>query len=276
MPTAEKIKQVKNLKERFERASGVFFTEFRGLSVPQMQQLRRDLRAAGAEFSVVKNTLFKLATGDVFESFPDGMSTGPTAVAFIFDDEAAVAKALFDFAKTHKALVVKGGYVDGTAYSAEVVEQLSKLPPKDMLLSQLIGVIAAPMSNIASTIEAIYSGPIFAIAAIADKLGDGVESTSKSEPTEDGGADTSGDSTTESAEPSPEAETTASDAEPESAEPSVEAEGTASDADTESTEPSAETEATTSDAEPDTPAAAETEGQPESKTEEPSDEETQE
>ena len=257
MPTAEKIKQVKDLKERFERASGVFFTEFRGLSVPEMQKLRRDLRAAGAEFSVVKNTLFKLATGDTAENFPDGMDKGPTAITFILDDEAAVAKALFDFAKTHKALVVKGGYVDGTAYSAEIVEQLSKLPPKDMLLSQLAGVIAAPMSSIASTIEAIYSGPIFAISAIADKMDDGAESTGKSDAPEDGGADTSDDSKTESAEPLAEAKTTTSDAEPESAEPAAEAQ-------------------TTTDAEPETPAAAKAEDQTEAKTAEPSDEETQE
>ena len=262
MPTAEKIKQVENLKARFERASGVFFTEYRGLSVPEMQQLRRDLRAAGAEFSVVKNTLFKLATGDAAEGFPDGMGTGPTAIAFISDDEAAVAKALFDYAKTHKALIIKGGYVDGTAYSAELVQELSALPPKDVLMSQLIGTIVAPMSSIASTIEAIYSGPIFAISAIADKM-------------EDGDADASVEANAESAKPSAEAETPASDSEAESAEPSTEAEAT-TDSEPESAEQSAEPATTATEAEPETPAAGEAGEQTESNTEEPSDEETQE
>lgn len=254
MPTAQKIKQVENLKARFERASGVFFTEYRGLSVPQMQQLRRDLRAAGAEFSVVKNTLFKLAVGDAADAFPEGMDTGPTAIAFITEDEAAVAKALFDYAKTHKALIIKGGYVDGTAYSAEHVELLSALPPKDVLMSQLIGTIVAPMSSIASTIEAIYSGPIFAISAIADKMDDGAEATAKSEPAEDAGAgEESTDGGGESNEASPEAE---------SSEPAVEA----------ATEP----DTSASEQEPDTPASPEAEEQTEAKSEVSNNEETQE
>ncbi|HXH62318.1 MAG TPA: 50S ribosomal protein L10 [Fimbriimonadaceae bacterium] len=173
MPTAEKVKQVAQMKERYERASGVIFTEYRGLSVPAMQQLRRNLTEQGAEFSVVKNTLFKIAAGDDAEKIGDELMSGPTAVAFIYNDEAAIAKALFDFIKDHKSFVVKGGFIDGTLYDGSRMEELSKLPPREVLLSQIVGLIAAPMSNIASVIQEIYAAPIRAIGAVADKAAEG-------------------------------------------------------------------------------------------------------
>ena len=109
MPTAAKVKQVEQIKERYERASGVIFTEYRGLSVPALQKLRRNLAAQGAEYSVVKNTLFKRAAGEDAEKFPEELTSGPTAVAFVYKDEMATTKALFDFIKEQKAFVVKGG-----------------------------------------------------------------------------------------------------------------------------------------------------------------------
>jgi large subunit ribosomal protein L10 len=169
MPTAAKVKQVSQIKERYERASGVIFTEYRGLSVPAIQRLRRSLADQGAEFSVVKNTLFKRAAGDDAANIPEAMTSGPTAVAFVYQDDTATAKALFDFIKDNKAFVVKGGYLDGRLYDGAQMEALSKLPPKDVLMAQLIGVIAAPLSNIVGVIQEIYAAPIRAIGAVADK-----------------------------------------------------------------------------------------------------------
>ncbi|MEX2244277.1 MAG: 50S ribosomal protein L10 [Fimbriimonadaceae bacterium] len=169
MPTAAKVKQVSQIKERYERASGVIFTEYRGLSVPAIQRLRRSLADQGAEFSVVKNTLFKRAAGDDAANIPEAMTSGPTAVAFVYQDDTATAKALFDFIKENKAFVVKGGYLDGRLYDGAQMEALSKLPPKDVLMAQLIGVIAAPLSNIVGVIQEIYAAPIRAIGAVADK-----------------------------------------------------------------------------------------------------------
>jgi large subunit ribosomal protein L10 len=182
MPTAAKVKQVSQIKERYERASGVIFTEYRGLSVPAIQRLRRSLADQGAEFSVVKNTLFKRAAGDDAEKIPEAMTSGPTAVAFVYQDDTATAKALFDFIKDNKAFVVKGGYLDGRLYDGAQMEALSKLPPKDVLMAQLIGVIAAPLSNIVGVIQEIYAAPIRAIGAVADKAAEGapVESPSAS------------------------------------------------------------------------------------------------
>ena len=169
MPTATKVKQVEKMKERYQSASGVIFTEYSGLSVPAMQRLRRDLKEKGAEISVVKNTLFKLAVGEDAEKFPDGMISGPTAITYVFDDEASVAKALYDFMKVNKTFVVKGAYLDGTIYDSDQMEALSKLPPKDVLIAQVIGTIAAPLSNLVGVIEAIYATPIRTIGAVADK-----------------------------------------------------------------------------------------------------------
>ena len=173
MPTAEKVKQVEQIRERYEKASGVLFTEYRGLSVPALQQLRNDLRDSNAEISVVKNTLFKLAAGDDAENFTEEMTSGPTAVTYIYEDEAAAAKALFDFADKNKNLVIKGGFIDGKVYDGDQIEALSKLPPKDVLIAQVIGTIAAPLSNLVGVVEAIYAEPIRTISAVADKVAEG-------------------------------------------------------------------------------------------------------
>jgi large subunit ribosomal protein L10 len=173
MPTAAKVKQVEQIKERYERANGVIFTEYRGLTVPALQKLRRNLAEQGAEYSVVKNTLFKRAAGDDAEKFPEELMSGPTAVAFVYQDETATSKALYDFIKEQKALVVKGGFIDGKLYDGPQMEALSKLPPKDVLIAQVIGVIAAPLTNLVGVIQEIYAAPIRAIGAVADKAADG-------------------------------------------------------------------------------------------------------
>ncbi len=181
MPTAAKVKQVEQIKERYQRASGVIFTEYRGLSVPALQKLRRNLAAQGAEYSVVKNTLFKRAAGDDAEKFPEALTSGPTAVAFVYKDEMATTKALFDFIKEQKAFVVKGGFLEGKLYDGAQMEALSKLPPKDVLIAQLIGVIAAPLSNLVGTIQEIYAAPIRAIGAVADKAAENAPAPAKAE-----------------------------------------------------------------------------------------------
>ena len=181
MPTAEKVKQVEQIKERYQRASGVIFTEYRGLSVPALQKLRRNLAEQGAELSVVKNTLFRIAVGDDAEKISIDMTSGPTAVAFVYKDDAATAKALFAFIKENKTFVIKGGFLDGRLYDGERMEQISKLPPKDVLLSQIVGIIAAPMSNLVATIQEIYAAPIRAIGAVADKAESASPKTSPSD-----------------------------------------------------------------------------------------------
>ncbi len=174
MPTAEKAKTIEQAKEWYAKSSGVVFTDYRGLKVKELQELRRNLRAKGGELHVLKNTLFRLAAGeDAVTGLPFDLHNGTTAFAFVYENESQVAKALLDYAKSSKKLVVKGGLFAGKSLNAKDVETLSNLPPRDILLSQVIGAIAAPLSGLIGTIEALYADPIRVIGAVADKVAEG-------------------------------------------------------------------------------------------------------
>lgn len=170
MPTAEKAQTIEQAKEWYARATGVVFADYRGLKVKEFQQLRKELAKKGGEIHVIKNTLFRVAAGDDISSIPEEMHSGPTAVTFVFENESACAKTLMDFAISSKRMSVKGGFFGGRAMDSKQVEQLSKLPPRDVLISQVIGAIAAPISNLVSVIEALYADPIRVIGAVADKV----------------------------------------------------------------------------------------------------------
>lgn len=185
MPTAQKAKAIEQAKNWYDKSVAVVFTDYRGLKVKEMQDLRQKLAAKGGEIHVVKNTLFRLAAGDDVAKLSEEMHSGPTAIAFFIENEAECAKVLFDFGKTNKNLVVKGGMFGGKVFDSKQVEEISKLPPRDVLISQLIGTIAAPLSNLVGVIEALYADPIRTIGAVADKVAEGSplpESAAASEP----------------------------------------------------------------------------------------------
>ena len=174
MPTAEKAQTIEQAKEWYSKASGVVFTDYRGLKNKEIASLRNDLRKKGGELHVIKNTLFRKAVGDdTAQALPTDLHNGTTAFAFVFENEADVAKALLDYARTSKKLVVKGGMFGGKALDAKQVEELSNLPPRDVLIAQVIGAIAAPLTTLVGTIEALYADPIRVIGAVADKVGGG-------------------------------------------------------------------------------------------------------
>lgn len=173
MPTAEKAKSIERAKEWYSKSQGILFTENKGLKVKEFQSLRRDLRAKGAEIHVLKNTLFRVAAADIVEQLPSELHNGPTAVAFVFENESVCAKALVDFSLTNKNLVVKGGFFSGRALTAQQVEALSKLPSRDVLIAQVIGAIAAPLTQLVGVVEALYADPIRTIGAVADKANEG-------------------------------------------------------------------------------------------------------
>jgi large subunit ribosomal protein L10 len=180
MPTAEKALVIEQAKEWYSKSSGVVFADYRGLSVKEMQQLRRDVREKGGELHVIKNTLFRIAAGEDVNNVPAEYHNGTTAFAFVFENEAEVAKTLLDFARTSKKLVVKGGLFAGKAMSDKDVQALSELPSKDVLIAQVIGVISAPLSNLVGVVEALYADPIRVIGAVADKVGEGGETVEAS------------------------------------------------------------------------------------------------
>ncbi|MBV6457373.1 MAG: 50S ribosomal protein L10 [Fimbriimonadaceae bacterium] len=173
MPTAEKATVIEQATGWYQKSVGVIFTDYRGLKVKEMQQLRANLRAKGGELHVLKNTLFRIAAGADIEQMTAEHHNGPTAVAFLFENEAECAKVLFDYTKTHKNFTVKGGYFAGRAFTDKDVEALSKLPPRDMLIAQVIGAVAAPLTNLVGVIEALYADPIRVIGAVADKVAEG-------------------------------------------------------------------------------------------------------
>jgi len=173
MPTADKVRIVEETTERLARAGGVFLTEYRGLTVPQLQRLRADLKSKGGELKVLKNTLFRRALGEKAETLTDEAGSGPTAVAFAYENESECAKVLLDFSKVNKTFVVKGGLVEGKYFDAAGVEAFSKLPSRDQLIAMVVGAIAAPLSNLVGTVEALYAQPIRTIGAVADKVAEG-------------------------------------------------------------------------------------------------------
>jgi large subunit ribosomal protein L10 len=173
MPTAEKSRTIEQAKEWYSQSAGVVFADYKGLKVKELQELRANLRSKGGEIHVLKNTLFRIAAGDDVTKLPAELHNGTTAFTFVFENEAEVAKALLDYAKSSKKLVIKGAFFGGKSFTAPEVQTLSELPPKDVLISMVIGLIASPISNLVGTIEALYADPIRTIGAVADKVAEG-------------------------------------------------------------------------------------------------------
>ncbi len=169
-PRPEKVAVVEEVRERFSRASAALLTEYRGLNVAGISQLRRALRDAGGEYKVYKNTLVRFAARDLGLELDD-MLTGPTAVAFVDGDAAAVAKALRDFAKGNPLLVLKGGLLGTRVIDAAGVTALADLPSREQLLSQIAGLFAAPMAQMAGLLDAVPRSFAYGLQALIDQGG---------------------------------------------------------------------------------------------------------
>jgi len=151
------IKEAKVLaiKEKMEKAQGVIFAKYQGLTVEEDTELRKKLREAGVEYRVYKNTLTTLAAKELGFDAIESILVGPLSIAFGYEDPTAPARVLNDFAKNHKKLELKGGIVQGEIFDADKVEQLAKIPPREVLIAQLLGSFKAPISNLAYLINAI-------------------------------------------------------------------------------------------------------------------------
>lgn len=168
-PRPEKAATVAEITEKFRGADAVILTEYRGMSVAAMATLRRQLRKSGGDWKVYKNTLARLAARDVgAEDLVDQLA-GPTAIAFVTGDVAAVAKALREYAKTTPALIVKGGVMGGKTLSAKDVEILADLPSRDTLLAQLAGAFQAPLVKTASLLQALPRNFAYGLKALIDQ-----------------------------------------------------------------------------------------------------------
>ncbi|MBI30450.1 MAG: 50S ribosomal protein L10 [Actinobacteria bacterium] len=178
---AAKVAVVDEVRERFSDSDSLVLTEYRNLDVPAMASLRESLREVGGEYKIYKNTLVRFAIENLDLEIDDLLS-GPTAIAFVgkkpdgtSGDPVSVAKALKDFAKKNEALVIKGGVLENRRLTVEEINQLAEIAPRDVLLSQLAGLLVAPMQQFAGLLNALPQKFAYALQALIEKSG-GVKS----------------------------------------------------------------------------------------------------
>jgi len=175
---------VTDIREGIEGARAVFLTEYRGLSVQAVQDLRAALRESGAEYKVVKMTLAKLAAGDAGIDGLDEYLSGPTALAFANTDPVSTAKALKDFSKDHEVFVLKAGYLSGNILTPEEVSKLAEIEPREILLGRIAGGAKAPFFKAAGMFAAFNRNAASVFSQLLDKkesgefLADGAEEAS--------------------------------------------------------------------------------------------------
>ena len=211
-PRPDKVAVVDEVREKLDNSDGALLTEYRGLDVPGLAELRKELRAAGGEYKIYKNTLVRIAARERDLEI-DELLTGPTAIAFVGakddgspGDAAAVAKALKEFAKNNELLVLKGGVLDGNVLSADEIKALAELPSRDVLLSQIAGLLQAPLADFVGLLDAVPRDFSYALQALIDKGGAGeAGAATTSEASEDSGDDAAEDASEEPAEASAEA-----------------------------------------------------------------------
>jgi large subunit ribosomal protein L10 len=171
MARAEKVTAVAELTERFQSSAGAVLTEYRGLSVAQLGELRQAL-GEHATFSVVKNTLTKIAASEAgVAAEVTELLAGPSAIAFVQGDVVEAAKGLRDFSRANPLLVIKGGVLDGNVMSPDEITKLADLEPREVLLAKLAGAMKASLSGAAGTFAALPTQLARLLAALEDKRG---------------------------------------------------------------------------------------------------------
>lgn len=147
--------KVAEIKEKMEKAQAVVLTNYQGLTVEQDTELRKNLREAGIEYKVYKNTLVTLAAKELGHEGIIEYLEGPVSIAFGYEDATAPARVLNNFAKDHKALELKAGIVDGIVYDQDMIKKIADIPSKEILIAKLLGSIKSPLSNLAYLLNAI-------------------------------------------------------------------------------------------------------------------------
>lgn len=178
-PRADKVAVVAEVKEKLESADGVVLTDYRGLDVPAMAELRTALRPAGGEYKIYKNTLVKLAANELGMDL-DELLSGPTALAFVGEkadgskgDPAAVAKALKEYSKSNEALVLKGGVLDGNALSVDDIKALADLPSREVLFAEFAGALEHMLGDFAGLLDSKLREFVYGMEELVEKGGPG-------------------------------------------------------------------------------------------------------
>ena len=169
MPNQQKVQAVAEMKELFENADSFFITDYQGLDVADMTNLRSNLRANNVKYLIAKNTLLRIAAKEAGYDGLDTHLTGPTAIAFTSEDAAAAAKVLHYFFKDKKLPVMKAFLVDNELFGGEEIKRLADLPSKETLLAQVVASVEAPFTNLIGSIDGFFRELVGSIDALADK-----------------------------------------------------------------------------------------------------------
>ena len=170
MPSTKKIERVAELKEQIEGSTALLLTEYRGLTVSEITELRKSLRDGGASFSVIKNTLMRRALEQTEAAELGSLFDGPSAVAFVHEDPVAAAKSVTTAAKKFPALVLKGGFVEGRLLNADEAKSLADLESREVMLSKLAGLMKGEMSRAAAVFQATQARFLSLLEAFKAKL----------------------------------------------------------------------------------------------------------
>jgi large subunit ribosomal protein L10 len=171
MARPEKVAVVEEIRTKLSEADAAVLTEYRGLTVPELAELRAALRGSGTEYKVFKNTLARRAVADSSLDGVASMFEGPVAIAFVRGDAASAAKALRDFGRSHDALVLKGGLLGERLITSVEIEALAELPSRDVLLAQLAGGFQAPLTKAAGLFQAFTRNFAYGVKALIDQRG---------------------------------------------------------------------------------------------------------
>src|SRR5436305_133432 len=169
MNREQKAAAIAEIAENIKEADAVFAVDYRGISVPQAAELRAKLRDADTRFRVVKNTLTERAADEAGAEALKPLLEGPTAFAFVRGDAAAAAKAIADYARATDLLPFKGGLMDGNPLTPDEIKAISRLPSREMLYAQLVGIVAYPLSGLARTLNQLIGGLAVALGQIQEK-----------------------------------------------------------------------------------------------------------
>ena len=170
MPSTQKIERVAELKEQIEGSTALLLTEYRGLTVSEIAELRKSLGEGGARFAVIKNTLMRRALENTDAAGLGSLFEGPSAVAFVLEDPVAAAKSVTAAAKKFPALVLKGGFVEGRVLSADEARSLAELESREVMLSKVAGLMKGEMSRAASMFQGAQSRFLSLLEAFKAKL----------------------------------------------------------------------------------------------------------
>ncbi len=169
----EKAEEMELLREKFQRAKGVVFTDYKGLTVHEVSQMRRSLREAEIEYRVVKNTLARIASKDTPLEVAAEYFTGPVGLAIGYDDPVIVAKKVLEYAKENEKFGVRAGMVEGRLVDVDELKAVAKLPPRDVQLAMLAGAFSAPLTKMASLLQATVQQLGYALNALRAKKEEG-------------------------------------------------------------------------------------------------------